>query len=83
MDKQLERVTYDPKEKRWLIKSANKKVALYYVQWSDILKRYTCTCPNWRYRCMGNNTDCKHIHCITEVLQFGSKEELEQIGIKR
>ena len=83
MNEKLKNVSYDKVNRRWLIRSSSKKAIIYFVQWSTILNRYTCTCPNWRYRRMGDNQDCKHIHCIIEVLQFGTKEELEQIGIKR
>lgn len=83
MNEKLKRVSWDAPNNRWIVTGSSNKPAKYFVEWSPILKRYTCTCPDWRYRKMGDNKDCKHIHCITEVLQFGTKEELEQIGIKR
>ena len=79
----LKRFKWDKENNRWVIKANTKKAVRYYVQWSEILKRYTCTCPNWRYRRMGENQDCKHIHCIVEILQFGTPEELEAIGIEK
>ena len=82
MDERLKRVRYDQSNQRWVIKSLSGKSGKYFVQWSQILQRYTCSCPNWRYKRMGDNQDCKHIHCITEILQFGSIEELEAIGVK-
>ena len=83
MDERLKSVSYDEENKRWVIKARSNKAIRYYVQWSAVLGKYTCTCPDWRYRRMGRDTDCKHIHCITEILQYGSKEELEAIGVKK
>ena len=83
MNEKLKRVSWDAPNHRWIIAGSGKKPANYFVSWSAIMGRYTCTCPDWRYRRMGDNKDCKHIHFIVEILQYGSPEELAAIGVKK
>ena len=83
MNEKLDRISWDAPNNRWIVTGGGKLAAKYFVQWSSVLSRYTCTCPDWRYRRMGDNQDCKHIHYIVEILQYGSKEELEAIGVKK
>lgn len=83
MNEKLKRVSWDADNHHWIVESLSGHTTKHFVQWSCILGRYTCTCPDWRYRRMGDNKDCKHIHCIVEILQFGTPEELAAIGVKK
>jgi len=83
MKEKLERVSWDAPNHRWIIAGSGKKPANYFVSWSAILGRYTCTCPDWRYRKMGEDKDCKHINGIVEILQHGTMEEMAAISRRK
>ena len=61
------------------ISSSRKKSVEYQVRYSQILKRWVCDCPDFRYRRMDSEHNCKHITEYLTCLETASMAELESI----
>jgi len=43
------------------IASSTGDGSVYHIGYSDIIKRFTCDCPDWQYRRLATGENCKHI----------------------
>ena len=52
----------------------------YIVTYDENEEYYSCTCPDFKYRCNDNNMMCKHIMKVKEI-DDTYREELAKAGI--
>lgn len=52
----------------------------YIVTYDENEEYYSCTCPDFEYRCKDNNMMCKHIMKVKEI-DDTYREELAKAGI--
>lgn len=64
---------------RFAVKSRGHNHDEYLLDWSEIMKRWICNCPDFQYRRFVCNDDCKHIKALLRCLETLSDEELNKL----
>jgi hypothetical protein len=62
------------------VPSHSNRSITYSVNFSSLLNRWVCNCPNWINRRMKEGTDCKH---IKELLSRLDEEEVKNMVQKK
>jgi hypothetical protein len=63
----------------WNIPSFSSRRKLYHVRHSGIFGRWVCDCPDWQNRRRLDDTDCKHVSQVKEILDTWPMSKLEMI----
>ena len=65
--------------KAFRVQSDRTPGVFYPVEYSMMLKRWVCTCADFRHRRLPTGQNCKHIEAVIEFIDTTPTEELRRI----
>lgn len=61
------------------IQSQRKKRIVYDVWYSSIMRKWLCSCPDFKYRREALGEECKHIHYVKLFIGSADRKALDEV----